>query len=291
MKVAYFGPEGTFTHEAVLAATGGANGLDLVPEATIYDTIMAVHAGEVERALVPIENSVEGAVTATLDTLAIEAQDVSIVGELVRPIVHSLIARRRLELEEIETLVSHPQPLGQCARFIRASLPRVRLIAGASTADAVRVVSERDQPWAALGNTAAADRYGCVVLREGVQDEADNQTRFVWLARTGSAGEASGWSPEREPPPDAPPSWKTAIVFWGAGSEAPGWLVDCLTELSSREVNMTRIESRPRRIGLGQYMFFVDFEGRGSEPRVAEALGGLRGHVEVLRVLGSFPAA
>jgi prephenate dehydratase len=283
MRVGYFGPEGTFTHEALLDATAGANGLELVPLASIYDTIMAVHDGDVGRALVPIENSVEGAVNATLDTLAIDAQDVTIVGELVRPIRHSLIARRPLELGEIETLVSHPQPLAQCARFIRASLPGVRVLPGSSTAEAVQVVSQHEAPWAALGNSVAAERYGCVVLREGVEDAHDNETRFVWLAPVSGSGSVSDAATDRP--------WKTAIVFWGAGSAAPGWLVSCLSELSTRRVNMTRIESRPRRRGLGQYMFFADFEGRDVEPHVAEALEALRGHVEVLRVLGSFPAA
>jgi prephenate dehydratase len=288
MRVGYFGPEGTFTHEALLDSTGGGDGLEPVPFTTIYDTVMAVDSGDVERALVPIENSVEGAVTATLDALAIETDNVEIIGEIVRPIRHCLIARGPLELAEIETLVSHPQPLGQCARFIRAELPGVRVLAGSSTAESVRVVSEHDGPWAALGNRVAAGRYGCVVLRDGVEDEADNETRFVWLAAGGSAVDAAGSGAAGS---EADARWKTAIVFWGAGSEAPGWLVRCLSELASREVNMTRIESRPRKLGLGSYMFFADFEGGASEPRVAEALAGVRGHVEVLRVLGSFPAA
>jgi prephenate dehydratase len=105
---------------------------------------------------------------------------------------------------------------------------------------------------------------------------ADNETRFVWLARAGTTVDGSG-------------PWKTAIVFWGVGSEAPGWLVNCLAEFASREVNLTRIESRPRKQGLGRYMFFVDLEGRDTEQHVAEALAGLRSHVETLRVLGSFP--
>jgi prephenate dehydratase len=280
MRVGYFGPEGTFTHEALLDSTGGGAGLELVPYTTIYDVVLAVENRDVERALVPIENSVEGAVTATLDALAIETESVAIVGELVRPIRHCLIARRPVEPAAIETLVSHPQPLGQCARFIRAELPGVRVQTGSSTAESVRIVSEHDGPWAALGNRVAASRYGCVVVRDGVQDEADNETRFVWLAHSGGPAEDR-----------ASARWKTAIVFWGAGSEAPGWLVDCLSELASREVNMTRIESRPRKLGLGSYMFFADFEGRASETRVVDALEGLRGHVEVLRVLGSFPAA
>jgi prephenate dehydratase len=283
MRVGYLGPEGTFTHEALLGATGGGEGLELVPLTTVYDTIMAVEEGSVQRALVPIENSVEGGVNATLDTLAIEAEGVSIVGELVRPIQHALIARGPLELSEISTLVSHPQPLAQCAHFIRAELPGARVIAASSTAESVRIVSEDDGPWAALGNRLAAQRYGCIVLRDGVEDEAGNETRFVWLATTAPGGGIDD--------DIAMGRWKTAVVFWGAGSEAPGWLVSCLSELASRDVNMTRIESRPRKRGLGQYMFFADFEGRDSEPRVTEALEALRGHVSVLRVLGSFPAA
>jgi prephenate dehydratase len=264
----------------LIDATGGGGRLELVPLATIYDTVMAVHHGDVERALVPIENSLEGSVNATLDALAMETEDVAILGEVVHPIRHCLIARTALELSEIEAIVSHPQANAQCARFIRTRLPGARVLAGASTADAVRMVAEHDGPWAALGNRVAAERYGCEVLRAGVEDVADNETRFVWLGRAGAEAVGSAGHP-----------WKTAIVFWGVGSEAPGWLVSCLSELASRDVNLTRIESRPRKQGLGRYMFFADFEGRDTEPQVAEALLALRGHVEVLRVLGSFPSA
>jgi prephenate dehydratase len=283
MRVGYFGPEGTFTHEALIAATHGV-ALELVALPTIYETVMAVHDGLVERALVPMENSLEGSVNATLDALAMETQDVAIVGEVVHPIRHCLVARMALELEDIETVVSHPQATAQCARFIRTRLPAARVLAGASTADAVRLVAEHDGPWAALGNRLAAERYGCQVLRAGVEDIADNETRFVWLGPVGA--------PPGPPAADEPPlgPWKTAIVFWGVGSEAPGWLVRCLAEFSLRSVNLTRIESRPRKQGLGRYMFFVDFEGRESEPHVSQSLEALSGHVEALRVLGSFPA-
>jgi prephenate dehydratase len=280
MRVGYLGPEGTFTQEALLAATTDSE-LEPVSLPTIYDAVMAVHDGLVERALVPIENSLEGSVNATLDSLAIETEDVAIVGEVVHPITQCLIARVPLPLSEIEVVVSHPQASGQCARFIHTELPGVRVLAAPSTADAVRMLAEHDGPWAALGNELAAECYDCVVLRAGVEDGADNETRFVWLAHVDAAG---------APPPNDAQAWKTAIVFWGVGSEAAGWLVSCLSELSSRGVNMTRIESRPRRQGLGRYMFFVDLEGRDTEPRVREALGGLRAHVESLRVLGSFPS-
>ena len=123
MRVAYFGPEGTFTQEALISATAGQDGLELVPQPTIYDTVMAVHFGSAQRALVPIENSLEGSVNATLDALAMETEDVAIVGEVIHPIRHCLIARTPLELPEIETVVSHPQATAQCARFIRSRLP------------------------------------------------------------------------------------------------------------------------------------------------------------------------
>jgi prephenate dehydratase len=291
MRVGYFGPEGTFTHEALIDAAGaGVAELDVVPFATIYDTVMAVHHREVERSLVPIENSLEGAVNATLDALAMETEDVAIVGEVIHPIRHCLIARTALELSEIEAVVSHPQANAQCARFIRSRLPGARVLAGSSTADAVRMVAEHEGPWAALGNRVAAQRYGCQVLRAGVEDVADNETRFVWLGHVDAPSPRSAGASSPAGAPSRGP-WKTAIVFWGIGSEAPGWLVRCLSELANREVNLTRIESRPRKQGLGRYMFFADFEGRDSELHVAEALAALRGHVEVLRVLGSFPAA
>jgi len=284
MRVGYFGPEGTFTQEALIDATAGQE-LELVPLPTIYDTVMAVHEGTVERALVPIENSLEGSVNATLDALAIETEDVAIVGEVVHPIRHCLIAREAHELSEIEVVVSHPQASAQCARFIRSRLPQAQVLAGSSTAEAVRMVAAYQGPWAALGNRLAAERYGCVVLLAGVEDVPDNETRFVWLAPAGSPAGTPG-NRERLIGP-----WKTAIVFWGVGAEAPGWLVSCLSEFATRQVNLTRIESRPRKQGLGRYMFFLDLEGHARDPHVGQALDGLRAHVELLRVLGSFPAA
>ncbi len=280
MKLGYLGPEGTHTHEALIAAGGGSDEPVSLP--TIYDTVMAVHEGVVDRSIVPIENSLEGSVNATLDAIALEAEDVAIVGELVHPIRTCLIARGPIELSAITKVVSHQQANAQCARFLRTRLPGVPVLSAPSTADAVRMLREEgDATWAALGNRGAAERYGCEILRAGVDDVADNETRFVWLARREDPSNAAG----------AHGPFKTAIVFWGVGSEAPGWLVRCLSELSSREVNMTRIESRPRKQGLGRYMFFVDMEGRDCEPHVADALAALTGHVERLRVLGSYPAA
>jgi prephenate dehydratase len=283
MRIGYFGPEGTYTQEAMLASARTL-GIDVeeVPLPTIYDTVMAVHDGRVERALVPIENSLEGSVNATLDALAHETERVEIVGEVVLPIRHCLITRTGLALDEIETVVSHPQATAQCARFIRAALPQARVIAGSSTAEAVRTVAGHDGPWAALGNRTAAEHYGCVVLAAGVEDVPGNETRFVWLAR-GAAEPSTAREHDG--------AFKTAIVFWGAGTERPGWLVACLSAFAQRGVNLTRIESRPRRQGLGSYMFFVDMEGRVDDPHVQEGLAAVRQHAEVVRVIGSFPAA
>ncbi len=283
MRVGYFGPEGTFTHEALMASAG-TEALELVPLPTIYDTVIAVHHGDVARAVVPIENSLEGSVNATLDALALETEDVAIVAEVIQPIRHCLIARTDLKLDEIEAVISHPQATAQCARFIRTQLGHAQVLVGSSTADAVRTVAEHDGPWAALGNRLAAEQYGCRILRQGVEDVADNETRFVWLAPVGAPPGVPGRDVVRSGP------WKTAIVFWGAGDDGPGWLVGCMTELSAAGINLTRIESRPRRQGLGHYMFFVDLEGRATDPDVAGALDRLRGRVEALRVLGSFPS-
>jgi prephenate dehydratase len=277
MKVAYLGPAGTFSEDALLAA-GGAEVED-VPKATIFGAIQAVAAGEVDRALVPFENSIEGAVRATLDALAFDVEEVAIVGEHDHPIRHALIARPGVALEEVEVVLSHPQASAQCARFIRERLPNATVRAASSTAEAVRSVSLSRDPWAALGAPSAARLYDCAVLAEGIEDAPDNVTRFVWLARKGEAGPGGG---EDE-------HWRTTLVFSELGADHPGALVEALTEFSSREVNLTRIESRPLRRGLGRYMFFVDLDGRSGEGSVDAAIEGLRAKAESVRILGSYP--
>jgi prephenate dehydratase len=282
MRLGYLGPAGTFSEEAMRAATVDGDGAaELVPFPSIHETVMAVQGGRIDRALVPIENSLEGGVNATLDALALEARDVEIVGETVLAIRNCLIARSEMPLAAVELVVSHPQPLGQCARFLREELPAATLRATTSTADAVREIATSEAPWAALGPRSAAALYDCRVLREGIDDEPDNATRFVWLARTGT--------PPAEPGGSA--AWKTSVVFAGAGDRAPGWLVRCLSEFAFRGVNLTRIESRPRKGRLGHYLFHVDMDGRADDPPVADAITALSGHCEEVRLLGSYPAA
>jgi prephenate dehydratase len=277
MRIAFLGPAGTFSEDALRAAVGEAE-IDARPAPTVYEAIRAVGEGEAERALVPFENSIEGAVRSTLDTLAFDAPSVTITGEHDHPITNSLIAREGVAVEQIEVVLSHPQASAQCARFIREQLPRAKVRAAASTAEAVREVSVSPEPWAALGAASAARIYGCVVLRQGVEDTPDNVTRFVWIAPAGT-----------RPRGDGP--WRTTLVFAELGADHPGALVEALTEFSRREVNLTRIESRPRRRGLGRYMFFIDLDGAADEPAVAEAIEALRGKAESVRVLGSYPVA
>jgi prephenate dehydratase len=225
---------------------------------------------------VPIENALEGAVAVTLDTLALEAEDVRIVAEVVHPIHHCVVAPRELDLDAVTRVVSHPQATAQCARFLRERLPRAERVTAPSTADAVLSVRDSAEPAVALGSRLAAELYGCRVVVADVEDHPDNATRFVWLAPQAQAAASPG------------AATKTSLVFWGGGDQSPGWLVAALSELSDRGVNLTRIESRPRRTALGHYMFFVDLEGAAGDPRVSDALDALRGRVEELRVLGSY---
>jgi len=278
MRIAYLGPAGTFTEDALHGALGDGSEFEPLRTTTIRDAILAVERGEAERALVPFENSIEGSVRSTLDTLAFDAEGVTIVGEHDFAVRAMLIARQGTELERIEVVISHPQPLAQCARFLRDQLPGAASRSVDSTAAAVKMVSESEAPWAAIGARAAAELYGCTILRAGIEDEANNVTRFVWIAP--AAAEVGGGG-----------AWKTSLVFSELGEDHPGALVNALREFSGRKVNLTRIESRPLRLELGRYMFFCDLEGALSEAPVAEAVEALRGKAGTVRILGSYPTA
>jgi prephenate dehydratase len=306
-RAGYLGPEGTFSEEALLADVDAAAVKPVALE-TIRDAVMAVQDGEVEWSLVPIENSIEGSVTVTLDALVGDAHDVEIVGESVLQVRHSLIARTPIDLDQIETVVSHPHVPGQCTRFLHKHLPGARIAAATSTAEAVRLVAEcfkgeageanlggadaadrapdgsgGGRKWAAIGTRLASELYGCTVIADAIQDREDNETRFVWLARKDSS---AGAPPLRSP---VGAGRKTSLVFWGAGADRAGWLVLCLDEFAKRRINLTKIESRPMRERLGHYMFFVDLDGSLASGVVSDALAGLQGLCEQVRVLGSYP--
>ena len=278
--VAYLGPPGTFSEEALLASAPGP--VEALPFPTVHEVVMAVQEGRTTFGIVPIETVTEGSVDPTLDALAGAAADVSIVAEAVLPVQHALLAAPGIEFGEIELVVSHPQALAQCAAFLRESLTSARAVAWTSTAEAVRAAIEHaDEHWAAIGTLRAATLYGAAVLREGIEDNAGNATRFVWLTREGDAGAF----------PAGAGAHRTSLLFAGAGAGQAGWLVRCLSEFAFRGVNLTRIESRPRRDRLGDYVFFVDLEGAAGDESVRAAIEGLRSHCDDVRVLGSYPAA
>jgi prephenate dehydratase len=288
MRAAYLGPPGTNSHAALVGA-----GLDVEPMelSTVAAVVEAVQDGSVERGLVPLENSREGAVAATLDALVFDAPDVVIVGELVHQVTYCLVGEEAMAPDEVRTVHSHPQAIGQCAAFLREQLPGAAIVAEPSTADAVRAVAEGGalagaEPHAAIGTRHAAKLYGAEILAEGIEDDPDNATRFGWIRRAPDPSSADDAS---SPTVDSPAPFKTTLVFWGGGDLSPGWLVACLTEFSSRAISLTRIESRPRRIGLGHYMFFCDLAGAASNPAVADAVAGVAAHCEAVRVLGSYP--
>lgn len=278
MRIAYLGPAGTFTEDALSEALGGAEFEPLRTE-TVFDAIAAVIDGRADRALAPYENSIEGSVRGTLDILAFEAPDVALIGEHDYPVRQHLITREEIEPGQIEAVLSHQQGLAQTARFLRENLPGVELRSVSSTAAAVRMVSESPRPWAAIGSRAAARLYGCVVLREGIQDEANNVTRFVWVAPEGTGPAAAAEDAQ----------WKTSLIFSELGEDHPGALVSALGEFSSRGINLSRIESRPMRSELGRYFFFVDLDGKVDVEPVAAAIDALRTKAESVRILGSYP--
>jgi prephenate dehydratase len=273
MRIGYLGPEGTFSHEVAAAGAGPQDELVALP--TNHDVVVAVQDGGVERAVAPVENMIDGAVTAVLDALAFEAPDVSIVGEDVALVRHALVAGGELALDDVTAVSSHPVALAQCGVFLRGRLAHAELRPASSTAEAVRSVAGTT---AAIGTAAAAERYGATVLAEGIEDDADNRTRFAWLARA------------IEPVADAP-GVKTSLLFHGAGDGSPGWLVRCLSEFAFRGVNLSRIESRPLRSQLGNYIFHVDCDGHAASEAVAGAIDGLQRHCEHVRVLGTYAAA
>jgi prephenate dehydratase len=275
VRVGFLGPSGTFAEEALRASAPGA--VEEVAFPSVWETVMAVQEGAVDQAVVPIENSLEGSVTTTLDALAGEASEVRIVAEVVRPITHCLIAREGVRVDDVTRVLSHPQALAQCGRFLYERLPRASTETSPSTAEAVRSAVGSEEALGAIGTRLAGELYGGVVLAEGIEDRPDNLTRFVWVGRTGT-------------PPHGEPD-KTSVVFWGFNDDSPGALVAVLRELADRDVNLTKIESRPRRAQLGHYMFFADLDGGQDDPPVRDALDGLARRVETLRILGSYRAA
>jgi len=275
-RLGYLGPPGTFTEEALLSLPE-ARGADAVAYATVPDVVAAVESGDCEAGVVPIENSIEGSVNVTLDTLAFDNDGVQIRGEIVRPIRHALLAKEGTALADIKGVVSHPHATAQCREYLAANLPNAAVHAANSTAEAAQIVADRGpiEPWAAIGTTLAAELYGLAVLAEDIEDRAENSTRFVVLGR--SRHEPTG-------------SDKSSLVCY-IEKDRPGSLLAILHEFSDRQINLTKLESRPTKEKLGEYCFFIDMEGHADEPPVRYAIESLRTKILQVKVLGSYPRA
>lgn len=291
MRVGYLGPAGTFSEQALRGDPSLPAGAELVPLPTVHGVVVAVAEGAVDRALAPIENLLEGSVNEVVDALVHDAPGVRISGESLLPVRYSLLARPGARLEDVRLVLSHPQALAQCARWLREMLPAAEVRPRSSTAEAVReVATGEDEACAALGTAVAGELYGAITLAEGIGDDPANVTRFVWLSRGEEENDHVAASGDVSRQGAVP--FKTSIAFFGDGDGSPGWLVRCLSEFAFRGVNLTRIESRPARRRLGHYVFLVDLDGRADEPGpAADAVSALRPHCEEVRVLGCYPRA
>ncbi len=266
LDVVYLGPEATNTHMACLDRFGSS--IRAVPKDNIPDVFEAVERGEASYGVVPIENTTEGSVSRTLDML-IELE-VKISGELVMRISHDLLSLSG-KPEDILKIYSHPQALGQCRKWLRKNYPSVPLIETASTAKAAQLAAE-DSKAAAIAGSLAARLYGLRMVRSQIEDYFHNYTRFLVLGRQNA--ERSGKD-------------KTAILF--SISHAPGTLNEVLKYFSEREINLTKIESRPVRDRAWEYVFFIDFEGHVKDEPITELLAELGKKTSFLKVLGSYP--
>jgi prephenate dehydratase len=273
MRIAYLGPPGTFSEEAV-ARCDLARGDSPVPYPTFADAYRALRGGEVDGALLPIENSIEGSVGATLDLLVHEPGPL-IRREVLLPVRQHLLARPGTRLPEVKRVLSHPQPFGQCSRFLRERLPGASLEPTHSTADAARKVAAGEPDAVAIGSRAAAERFGLAILAESIQDVDENVTRFVLLAQADEAPTGRD---------------RTSIAFT-MDRDRPGGLYEVMGELARRSINLSKVESRPMKEALGHYVFFLDFERHRLDAEAAAALDGVRGRVHRLYLLGSYPQA
>jgi prephenate dehydratase len=274
-RVAFLGPHGTFTEEALLSQPDLALA-ELVPVRSVPEVIMEVERGEYDLGVVPIENSIEGSVNVTLDTLAFESSpDLLIQRELVLAIDLNLVARPGTELADVRTVASHPHASAQCREWLARKLPGVEVVAANSTAEAAQDISRsRRGDRAAISTALAAELYGLAVLAADVEDHPENKTRFVVLGRGIPAPTGHD---------------KTTLVCFQS-QDRPGSLLGILQEFAARAVNLSKLESRPTKRGLGQYCFVIDCEGHVADEVVADALRNL-GAKHTVKFLGSYPMA
>lgn len=271
MSIAFLGPRGTYSEEAAIMY--GGPGAELIPFPSIPALAEAVETGRADVAVLPIENSIEGGVSTTLDLL-IHETELKISHEVVVPIRHMLVTQEGVSLEDIRTVMSHPQALGQCRRYLDRCLPDAEQVAALSTAGAVKsVVEGDDRTIAAIGPGPSQVLYGGVILAHDIQDNPNNLTRFVVLQ-----------------PEDGEPTGddKTSIGLTAKADE-PGVLEQIIRPIADARLQLTRLESRPTKGWLGTYVFLIDFEGHRSEQRVIDVLRQIEARSTTLKVFGSYP--
>ncbi|HLM65613.1 MAG TPA: prephenate dehydratase [Acidimicrobiales bacterium] len=275
-RVGFLGPEGTFTEQALLSQPDLA-AAELVAYPSITDVLRAVHDGEVDLGFVPVENSIEGAVTATVDSLAFDTE-LLIQREVVMGVQMNLLGPSGVDVGDVQRVLSIPVATAQCRSFLQRELPGVETVATASTAEAARLVAadEHDGTTAAIAPAVAAKLYGLDVLATDIEDHADNATRFVVVAPAGIP---------------APTGHDKTSVMVFQRADAPGSLLTILQEFAARSINLSKLESRPTKKGLGQYCFLIDLEGHIGEELVADCLRDLKSKVADVKFLGSYPAA
>lgn len=269
-RIAYLGPAGTFCEEAARRYKGLEDG-QLVPCRSIREVFKIVEQGSVKSGVVPIENSYEGAVNQTLDLMTGE-HNIKFAGEIIIPIQQNLLTHPGVTDIEIDCILSHSQALAQCQDYLHAHYPGVALLEVPSTAEAARLVATSGETWAAIANRAAAEAYGLEILAADIQDQSNNATRFVVLGREDSC---------------YVPGSKTSLLIYVL--DRPGALFEVLQEFSIREINLCKIESRPARTRMGDYLFFIDIEGHRQEDRVNKALAAVQVSAAGVRILGSYP--
>jgi prephenate dehydratase len=268
-KIAYLGPPGTFTEEAALLYDDKAQ---LIPFSSITAVASAVDTGITEEGIVAIENSLEGSVTETLDLLIHESR-LLIRQELILPIEHLLLAKPDTQAQETKAIFSHPQALAQCRHFIERCFPQAQMMAALSTAAAVEQMMSYSSPAAAIGTQRAAELYGAQVLARNIQDRFPNVTRFVVLASTDHSPTGRD---------------KTSLGF-SFGEDRPGLLYSVLKEFTERNINLTKVESRPSKESLGKYIFLIDLEGHRGDPLIAEVIAVVQAETTFSKVFGSYP--
>lgn len=269
-KYGYFGPKGTNSEEALYLYLGNIE-IEAQPYTGIEHVLGAIHQNEITHGLVPIENSIEGTVNLTLDLLGHESL-LKIVGEVTLPIRHHLLVKPGIKQNEITRIISHPQALAQCRKYLNDRFPGVEVFPVNSTAEAARMISEQDGTIAAIGSTRAAEYYKLHVLEQDVHDCKENRTRFIMVSKQDDS---------------QPQKAKTSLVI--SITDRAGGLYEILKEFALANINLTKIESRPAKKNLGDYFFFIDFIGHSQDPDVKKCLEAIQDMAASFRILGSYP--